>query len=539
MKKGWILGLVSVLLLAACSTGQDTGDQAEIKTLNIPSTDQLQSVDVAQASTNIATFTANMNIYNGLMTYDLNNELIPADASAMPEVSEDGLVYTFTIRDDATWSNGSPVTAQNYVDGWQRMVDPELAAPYSYMYNGVVQNATEITEGNIAPSELGVAAIDDKKFQVTLEQPTAYFLDLITIPAFYPVYLDAVESTENYGTSSEGPVYNGPFEMTNWEASEGSSWTLTKNDDYWDAENVNLDEVVIQHMPETSTAISLYESGELDVVELTGEFAQQYEGHEEFQTYPLPRTNYIELNHEAFGLENLNIRQAIYQAIDREAFTTSVLQNGSVPINGQVSNEVAFNPKTNTDFREDSQITTDFDLEAAQANWQAGLEELGVEGLTYELLASDDPEGQVFAEYIQSQLMTNLPGIEVTIRTVPSSARFAALSEGSYELGATFWQADFGDPINYLERFHTDITRGNYSFEDVDDLIDQSREQSNDPMARWETLIEVEQLALDEYALQIPVYQSYQAILQKSDVTDINRPGQSFTNYRWANKVTE
>lgn len=112
------------------------------------------------------------------------------------------------------------------------------------------------------------------------------------------------------------------------------------------------------------------------------------------------------------------------------------------------------------------------------------------------------------------------------------------LTSQSPYLGITFWQADFGDPINYLERFHSENTRGNYQIDEIDQLIDRSREQSNDPSARWQTLIAIEKMALDTYTLHAPIYQTFQPILEKPTVEDINRPGQSFTNYRWA-KISE
>jgi oligopeptide transport system substrate-binding protein len=535
MKKlglGLGITLSSVLVLAACGNNQDTAE----KIINVQSTDEIQSVDTAFSASNIATITANMNFYNGLYTYDLDNQLVAADAVDMPEISADGKVYTIKIKEDAKWSNGEPVTANDYVYAWRRMVDPSLAAPYAYMFDGIIENATAILAGEKALEDLGVRAIDDQTLEVTLANPTSYFTDLLTVPAYYPQNQAVVaDAGDQYGATSEQAVYNGPFELTNWDAASGNTWTFSKNDDYWDAENVHVDTVNFQYLPETATAMNLFESGELDVIELTGNFAVQNKENPDYQTYPIPRTNYIEINHESEGLDNVNIRKALFQTIDRQAFVDNILQNGSIATNGFVSREVAWNPETNTDFRDDAQLSLDYDLEAAQAAWEAGLAETGLDGLNLNMVASDDEESQIFAEYVQSQLTENLPGIEVTISTMPSSARFAALKEGDYDLGITFWQADFGDPINYLERFDSEITRGNYKFDDIDALVDQSREQANDPQARWGTLIEIERLALDEYAVQIPVYQSYQAILQNPNVQDVSRPGQSYVNYRWAN----
>ncbi|MEY8370595.1 peptide ABC transporter substrate-binding protein [Aerococcaceae bacterium 50-4] len=529
MKK-LVLGMVSAALLVACSNG----DSADEKVLNIQSTDEIQSADTAFAASNIATITANTNFYNGLYTYDQDNQIIAADAEDMPDISEDGKVYTIHLKEAATWSNGDPVTANDYVYAWQRMVDPDLAAPYAYMFDGTIENASEIMAGDLALNDLGVRALDDKTLEVTLENPNSYFTDLLTVPAYYPQNQAVVEdSGDQYGSTSDSAVYNGPFVLTDWDAGTGNTWTFEKNNHYWDADNVQMDKINFQYLPETATVLNLYESGELDVIELTGNFSVQNQSHEDYLTYPIPRTNYIEINHETPGLDNLNIRRALYQAIDRQAFVDNILQNGSIATNGFVSREVAWNPDTATDFRDDAQIDLNYDLETAKENWEAGLEESNLETLSLEMVAADDEESQIFAEYVQSQLTQNLSGIKVTIRTMPSSARFAALSDGEYDLGITFWQADFGDPINYLERFDSSITRGKYQYDELDELVTQSREQALNPSRRWETLIQLEEKGLDDYAVQIPVYQSYQAILENPQVSSINRPGQSYINYRW------
>ncbi|WP_448667739.1 peptide ABC transporter substrate-binding protein [Aerococcus viridans] len=335
------LGIVAAVMLAACGTNEEATE----KVLNIQSTDEIQSADMAFAASNIATITANMNFYNGLYTYDLDNQLIAADANDMPTVSEDGTVYTIKLKEAATWSNGNPVTANDYVYAWQRMVDPDLGAPYAYMFDGTINNATEIMDGELDTSELGVRAVDDKTLEITLENPTAYFTDLLTVPAYYPQNQEVVEAAgDQYGSTSDSAVYNGPFVLTEWDAATGNTWTFAKNDHYWDADNVNLDAVNFQYLPETATALNLYDSGQLDVIELTGNFAVQNQNNEDYQTYPIPRTNYIEVNHETPGLDNLNIRRAIYEAIDREAFVDNILQNGSVATNGFVSREGGLEP---------------------------------------------------------------------------------------------------------------------------------------------------------------------------------------------------
>lgn len=294
MKKA-ALGLATAILLAACGNTNTLND----KVLNMQSTDEIQSVDTAFAASNIATITANMNFYNGLYTYDLDNQLIAADAENVPEVSEDGLVYTIKIKETAKWSNGDAVTAEDYVYAWRRMVDPNLGAPYAYMFDGIIKNASEIMAGDMAINDLGVRAIDDHTLEISLENPSTYFTDLLTIPAYYPQNKEVVEAAgDQYGSTSDSAVYNGPFVLTNWDAASGNTWTFEKNEQYWDADNVHLDTVNFQYLPETATALNLYDSGELDVIELTGNFAVQNQSNKDFQTYPTPRTNYIEVNHK-------------------------------------------------------------------------------------------------------------------------------------------------------------------------------------------------------------------------------------------------
>ena len=193
------------------------------------------------AATDLVSFTAMNNAFEGLYTLDLDGKAIPASAADMPEISEDGLVYTFTIRDDAVWSNGDPVTSSDYVYAWQKMVDSTVAAGYAYMYDGLIQNATEIIAGELDPAELAVEAISDKELQVTLVQPAPYFLDILAMPFFFPQHQAYMkEQGDSYGSGSDHLIYNGPFVMTDWDQAVGGSWTFVKNDSYWDEENVQL-----------------------------------------------------------------------------------------------------------------------------------------------------------------------------------------------------------------------------------------------------------------------------------------------------------
>lgn len=487
------------------------------------------------AATDLVSFTAMNNAFEGLYTLDLDGKAIPASAADMPEISEDGLVYTFTIRDDAVWSNGDPVTSSDFVYAWQKMVDPTVAAGYAYMYDGLIQNATEIMAGELEPAELAVEAISDNELQVTLVQPAPYFLDILAMPFFFPQHQAYMEEQgDSYGSASDHLIYNGPFVMTDWDQAVGGSWTFVKNDSYWDEENVQLEEVDVQVIKETSTAVNLYEADELEFAALSGEYVAAHKEDADYHSQLNTASSFIEMNQEVAALANENIREAFTKAINSAEYTDSVLKNGSIPIYGYVPKGLASNPATGADFREDAGDLTSYNVEEAQAAWTEGLAELGVETVSLELMTSDTEDAKKMAEFFQSQMQATLPGLTITILQVPFSVKQDSLRNGTYEMATSNWIADFADPVNYVERFHTDINRGNYSFADVDELIDSAKAAYNDEEARWDYLVEAEQTAIGDHYVQIPTYQSAGTYLLKAEVKDLFIPVFGPDSYKYA-----
>lgn len=547
-KSALLLSLFSVGVLVACGNSKDaTGAESaetntilvegvpdSAQTLKLTASADIPSMDIV-AATDLVSFTAMNNVFEGLYTLDLNGKVVPASAVEMPEVSKDGLTYTFTIRDDAKWSNGEPVTSADYVYAWRKMVDPAMAAGYSYMYDGLILNASEILAGGMDPAELAVEAIDDQVLEVTLVQPTPYFLDLLSLPFFFPQNQAYVEEQgDAYGSNSDTLIYNGPFIMKNWEQAKGGRWTFTKNDSYWSKEEITLNEIVVQVMKETSTAINLYEADELDYAALSGEYVAAHKEDKDYYSQMNSTSNFIEMNQDVPALANENIREALTKSLDTEQYTENVLKNGSIPIYGYVPNGLASNPESGADFREDAGDLTRPDLEEAQMAWEEGLNELGMTSLSLELMTTDSEDSKKFAEFVQSQLQGNLPALTITIRQVPFNIKQDSLRNGSYQLGTANWIADFADPINYVERFHSDINRGNYSFEDVDSLIEEAKAAYDDEETRWGLLVEAEQIALGEHYVHIPTYQSAGAYLLKDRVKDLYIPVFGPDSYRYA-----
>lgn len=239
--------------------GEATGEQVfnMIETAEIPTGDPSLATDAAS-------FIVFGQTMEGLYVLDENDTPVPAIADGEPEISEDGKVYTFKLREDAEWSNGDPVTANDFVYSWQRAVNPETGSEYAYMFSGIIENATEIMNGDKDPEELKAEAIDDYTLEVTLEQPVEYLDSLLAFGTYLPLNEAFVEEQgDSFGTNSDTMLANGPFVLTEWDGS-GLTWKYVRNDHYYDKENVALDEVNVQVAKEPSTAVNLFETGEAD-----------------------------------------------------------------------------------------------------------------------------------------------------------------------------------------------------------------------------------------------------------------------------------
>ncbi len=303
MKKKKLFGLmlVSTVLLTACTTG-DTAESSEAESesqeFNLSVVQEMPSADLSLAMDTIS-FTALNNVYEGIYRLDENNEPQPAGAAEMAEISEDGLTYNIKLREDAKWSNGDPVTADDYVYGWQRTVDPETASEYAYLY-GYVENGDDIIEGDKDPSELGITAVNDYELEIKLDTPTPFFDNLLAFASFFPQPQEIVEEKgEDYAKTGDDSVYNGPFTLTEFEgAGSDTEWSYTANDEYWDKDSVNLDKINVSVVKESSTGLNLFRDGQTDDVVLTGELAQQNANDPEYQSVKEARTSYVELNQE-------------------------------------------------------------------------------------------------------------------------------------------------------------------------------------------------------------------------------------------------
>lgn len=494
--------------------GSENSNSSGKQVFNMVETAEIPTGDPAQA-TDAASFIVFGQTMEGLYVLDKDDKPVPAIADGEPEISEDGTVYTFKLREDAKWSNGDPVTAHDFVYSWQRAVDPDTASQYAYMFSGIIKNATEIMNGEKDPKELSAEAVDDHTLKVTLEQPVEYLSSLLAFGTYLPLNEKFVEEKgDKFGTNSDNMLANGPFVLTEWDGS-GLTWKYVKNDNYYDKDNVSLDEVNVQVSKKPSTAVNLFETDKVDrTAALSAEYARQYKNDENASTFEEGSSWYLKFNQERNGkatpLANKNIRKALAMAFDKKSFTETVLANGSIPSDGYVPRGLANNPETDQDFREESGDLIGYDVEKAKEYWQKGLKELGVDKLKLDYLSDDTENAKTTAEYFKNQLETNLEGLTVELTNVPFKVRLDTVTKQDYDIVMHGWGPDYLDPMTFLDLYVTDGGNNNtgYSSEKYDQLINDAKvKYADDPVKRWEAMLEAEKLLVQEDTVVAPIYQ--------------------------------
>ncbi|MGJ0995807.1 peptide ABC transporter substrate-binding protein [Enterococcus casseliflavus] len=550
MKKKWGYGVVAVcgIVLAGCSTGgtsstgessSGSGTAAAEQIFNVVVQQEMPSADLSLATDTIS-FSALNNVYEGLYRLDADSKPEPAGAAELAEVSEDGLTYKLKLREDAKWSNGEPVTAADYVFGWQRTVSAETGSEYAYLF-APVTNAEAITAGEKDASELGIKAVSDYELEITLTTPTPYFQYLLAFPSFFPQSQAVVEDNgEQYASTSDNAVYNGPFVLAGFDGpGTDTEWSYEKNDQYWDKETVKLDTINVSVVKESSTSLNLFQDGQADDVILTGELAQQMANDEAFVSEPLARTSYIELNQreEDSPFRNEDLRKAISYAIDRDALVTSILGDGSLASTGLIPKGMTFNPTDNTDFVDEAESVIEYDQEKAKEHWEKAKEALGIDSLSFEILASDTDSTKKAIEYIQSAIQDTLDGVKVSLSPVPFSVRLDRSNSGDFDVVMGGWGADYADASSFTDLFVTDnsYNRGRWTSEEYDAAVKSSATtNAGNPDARWQDLLDAEKIIMDQQGV-IPVYQNVEAHLRAPKVKGVVSHGAGAQyDYKWA-----
>ncbi|MFC6182433.1 peptide ABC transporter substrate-binding protein [Lactiplantibacillus daowaiensis] len=495
-------------LLTACgqkstssSSSSTSGSLAKSQVLNWSENGQDLSTLDPSLAIDVISGTMINNSQEGLYRLGNNSKVTPGIATST-KISKDKKTYTFTLRKNAKWSNGDKVTAKDFVYGWRRTVNPKTASQYAYLYSGI-KNADKITNGKAKASTLGIKADGNYKLTVTLEKPMQYFKLLMGFVVFFPQNQHAVEKYgKDYGTSSSKMVYDGPFKMTGWTGTN-DTWTLVKNNQYWDKKNVRLTKIHDQVVKSTTTAFNLFQSGKLDMATLSGQQVKNEKNNSKLKIRKSSRLNYLEFNQKKVkALANKKLRQAMSLSLNREELVNNVLGDGSVTPKGFVTAGLAKDPTTGKDFATQNEVKSAVTENTTKAKtlWKQGLKEVGKKKLTLTLTHDDTDQMKALSEYVQGQLEKELPGLTVKSVTVPYKTRIAREVAGNFQLVISAWQADFADPISDLGIMTStnDYNFGKWQNKTFDAAI-KTANSTTSTKKRWQALATAEKtIATDQ-----------------------------------------
>ena len=508
--------LLSATVLAACgnssSSSSSSSDEinwyvpTEISTLDISKvTDTYSSIAIANSGSN-------------LLRRDEDGELQP-DLAEKVEVSDDGLTYTATLRDDLKWSDGSDLTAEDFVYSWQRIVDPTTASEYAYLVSDAhVLNAEEVIAGTKSVDELGVKA-DGNKLIFTLSDPSPQFMSLLSFANFMPQSKDFVEEAgDDYGTTSEKSLYSGPYTVEDWNGTNGT-FTLVKNKYYWDAKDVKTKKVNIQTIKKPDTAVQMYKDGDLDYATISNTEAtyKANKNRDDVVDVPEATTAYMVYNQTGTvtALNNTKIRQALNLATDREGIVKAAIDTGSTAATALAPKGLETLPD-GTDLAEYVSPGYSYDEDEAAKLFKEGLAELGTDSVTLTITSdSDSPVAKASVDYIKQTWEENLPGLTVEEKFVAFKQRLEDTKNQNFDVAFVLWGGDYPEGSTFYGLFTTNSSYnyGKFSNADYDAAYQKAiTTDALDPAATADDYKAAEK-ALYDNALYNPIYfRSYEAL---------------------------
>lgn len=459
------------------------------------------------------------NTFEGLMR-DKGGSLDYAMAESH-EVSEDGLVYTFKIREDAKWSDGKPVTAADFEFAWKRVADPATASEYSFiMESGNIKNASKIIAGEMDKEELGVKALDEKTLEVTLEQPTDFFLSLTAFATYMPVRSDVVDSEGAWAKDPAKAISNGPFKLA--EYTMGDQLVLVKNEEYWNKDNVKLEKIVGKMIVDSSTHFTAYNANELQIITEppSEEIPRLIAEDPTFYTVPQIGTYFYVLNLNNELYQNPQVRQALSLAIDRKKIVEQVVRGGQEPTVGFMPPGIKDNE--GKDFSEVAEAklslaSVEGDVEKAKAL----LAEAGYpngEGFPeIEIMYNTGSGHQIIAEAVQEMWKKNL-NINVKLTNQEWAVFQETRNNIAYsDIARHGWIGDYADPQTMLEIFETGSPQNNggYSNAEFDTHMKASRTAVG--KERMDHLYAAYEILMNDLPM-IPIYHYVNNVMVKDSV---------------------
>lgn len=461
-------------------------------------------------------------VFEGLTIRDRNNKIVPGAAERW-EISNNGKTYTFFLRENAFWSDGKPVTADDFVYSWRRQVDPKAASEYSYQHEPV-KNAMAINRGQLPVDSLGIKAIDDYTLVVELEAPTAYFLEVIAFPTFAPLRKDIIEEYgDSWTLSPDTYIGNGPYIM--YERNIDENIVMVKNTNYWNADDIVAEKITFVLMQNGSAAVAgikngslhlAYEPPQQDIPALLNEGL--------IQIKPLIATYYYPINVTNEYLKDPRVRKALSLAIDRNYLVENVAKGGQRPAGAWVPYDVN---DAEGDFRANGGDFYDISEEGYAENVETAkqlLAEAGYpDGQGFPVIEfKTDPGNHVAIFEAVQQMWKEHLNISSSITQIDNALLGQTLLEKNFMIGRLYWSADYSDPMSMMSLFTSYNTQNNggYSNKRYDDLI-ASAMSTDDNNIRMKAMHEAERILIEEDMGAIPIYFFTEPLLVSPKLKDV------------------
>lgn len=438
-------------------------------------------------------------LYEGLTRLDEHNEPQPALASSW-DISPDGKVYTFYLRPGISWSDGTPITASDFVYSWKRVINPDVASPNAYMMYPI-KGAEECVEDGAPLDDVAIVALDDRTLQVTLKEPTAYFLNLTAFHCYYPVPKYLVEKhPDTWAADSKGLVSSGPFTITKWVHS--SEIVMERNDVYWDREHVKSARIEFPISDSQATRLTMVESGQANLMaEPPPAEQKRLESLGLYHISPYLGCIYLTFNVEKKPFDDIRVRRAYAYAMERDGLIANIVRGGKKPAYAFVPPGIE-NPVTKEDFRKEGGPLQREDSQMARTLLkEAGYGPGNEPDVT--LLFGTNEMNKAIAEGIQAMWQKNL-GVHTQLMNQENKVVLSAATEGNFQIVRSSWIADYDDPMTFLDVFYDDANDGRYHSDAYKSLIKKAKE-TNDKGLRMTYMHEAEQILFDD-CVMIPIY---------------------------------
>jgi oligopeptide transport system substrate-binding protein len=470
-------------------------------------------------------------LFEGLVRLDEKGNIVAGVAESW-DISEDKTVYTFHLNKEAKWSNGDPVTAEDFIYSWERVLNPEVAAPLgSNLF--FIKNGAAYNEGTVKDfKEVGIKASDEHTLEVTLERPTSFFLELTSFFTLLPVNKKVAEANEKWATDAETFVSNGPFKLKSWKHDQ--ELVMVPNEKYWAKDVVKLDELKWVMVNDQNTEYSMYKSGEIAVAEqIPNSIKSQLIQSGEAKKLPSASVAYLRFNHENKVFSNPKIRKALSMALDRQLIVDKVTQGGETPAFSFIPNGLGNGVG---EFREQAgdSLYKDNDVEEAKKLLEEGKAELGLSSLPKVTLLfyTSDLSNQL-TQAMQEMWKKNF-GLEVELKTMERKVFVQNVQNGDYELAIYSTGADYNDAQNLLGQFTTgDVYNYSKISNPAYDELVKKVDTELDLNKRAEYMQEAEKVLLEDMAIA-PLYFNNKVYLQQENVKNVHRYIIQAVDYREA-----